>query len=117
MPTVGVASPQDPSVPPTLDDCAQLVAGHRAVSSWFDIGLALGVDQSSLEAIREKHEAVELDDTACSEMLSLWLSSAKDADGDEGLPRTMDMVLQALEEVMKEENVNGEDIRGEEDGR
>ena len=116
MPNVGVTSPQDPSVPPTLDDCAHLVAGHRAISSWFDIGLALGVDQSSLEAIHEKNMAVELNDTSCSEMLSLWLSSAKNADGDEVLPRTMDMVVQALDKVMKEGNVNGEDI-GEEDGR
>lgn len=115
VPTVDVASLQDHSLPPTLDDFKQLVAEHMVLSSWFDIGLALGVDQSSLETIRDKYVPVDLDDAACSEMLSLWLSSAKMADRDEGLPRTMDMVLQAIEEAMKRENVNREDIREEQD--
>lgn len=104
-----VASPQDPSAPPTLDDLTQLVAGHKATSHWFDVGLALGMDQFALEAIREKNVAVEIDDTTCSEMLSLWLSSAENSNGDDAVPRTVDAVLQVLEEVMKEENLNRED--------
>ena len=106
VPNVDMTSLQDHSVPPPFDDIKLLVAEHMASSRWFDIGLVLGVDQSSLEVIREKNTSVENDDTACSEMLLLWLSSNE----DKGLPCTMDMVLQALEEVMKEDNVNREDI-------
>ena len=116
VPAVDVASPEEPSAPPTLDDLTQLVAGHKATSRWFDVGLALGMDLSALEAIRERNAEVELDDTACSEMLSLWLSSAESSDSDDALPHTVGTVLQVLEEVMKEENLNGEDGGMEGDG-